>query len=361
MERLETVKNNGVDSDLYRDCINEADNYLGMPILVITQQDNTFVEDKHYYSSIGIYWWPDPNNPGGKYIRKDGVRNPESNKYGHSILYSLGYRLTTLSVAFFLTNDSKYREGYFEQLRAFSLNTDTYMYPNFEYAQIVPGYFNNHGRGAGIIEAEIFTDILDSYRLVDMIEKVDEQTDRGIKKWFSDFLTWMLTSELGKSERAANGNIPLFYDVLALDIAVFVKNKALMREFTRGFRKKRLDVQIMSDGSQPVELARTRGFFYSIFNLKHIVDFCIIQESLGNHYYKKNRDIIDRAFLFLIPYIGNQEAFKYQQITSWDECEDQLKRQILRLERMRPNRNITYDFSSYRSNLHYNKISQILD
>src|SRR5689334_13854546 len=28
------------------------------------------------YYSEGPYWWPDPKNPGGPYIRKDGERNP---------------------------------------------------------------------------------------------------------------------------------------------------------------------------------------------------------------------------------------------------------------------------------------------
>src|SRR5580704_11674272 len=29
------------------------------------------------YFSEGPYWWPDPKNPDGPYIRKDGQRNPE--------------------------------------------------------------------------------------------------------------------------------------------------------------------------------------------------------------------------------------------------------------------------------------------
>ena len=31
----------------------------------------------HDYVSEGPYWWPDPKNPGGPYIRKDGQRNPD--------------------------------------------------------------------------------------------------------------------------------------------------------------------------------------------------------------------------------------------------------------------------------------------
>jgi hypothetical protein len=38
--------------------------------------------DAHEYYSEGPYWWPDPKNPAGPYIRKDGERNP--NRYTHN-------------------------------------------------------------------------------------------------------------------------------------------------------------------------------------------------------------------------------------------------------------------------------------
>jgi hypothetical protein len=31
---------------------------------------------KHDYFSEGDYWWPDPENPDGPYIRRDGMSNP---------------------------------------------------------------------------------------------------------------------------------------------------------------------------------------------------------------------------------------------------------------------------------------------
>ena len=32
----------------------------------------------HDYFSEGDYWWPDPQNPGGPYIQKDGLSNPDN-------------------------------------------------------------------------------------------------------------------------------------------------------------------------------------------------------------------------------------------------------------------------------------------
>lgn len=361
MDQLAIIKQNGPKSSIYKSCISNADKFLSEPYLAITDKKKSFASDKHYYSSLAPYWWPDPQNPGGKYIRKDGLRNPELNDYDSSILSSLRNRLKALSIAYYLAGENNYREAFLKQLRVFFLDPDTYMYPNLEYAQVIPGYNNNRGRGAGVIAAEYFLDILDSYRLVNVTKPIDYETDRGIKKWFSDFLTWMLTSEIGKEEREGNGNIPLFYDEIALDIALFVDNNTFADELTRDFRKNRLDVQIMADGRQPYELVRTKAYDYSIYNLTHIVDFCLIQESRGNRYYKKNKNIIDSAFLYLIQFIGNQEAFEYQEISSWEECEEKLKRQVLRLKRLRPKRNRIYDYNHLSEGLRINKIDHVLN
>ena len=32
----------------------------------------------HDFYSEGDYWWPDPENPDGPYIRRDGVSNPDN-------------------------------------------------------------------------------------------------------------------------------------------------------------------------------------------------------------------------------------------------------------------------------------------
>src|SRR3954451_12746903 len=40
-----------------------------------TRPDNVTAGPNDYYSEVP-YWWPDPKNPKGPYIRKDGERNP---------------------------------------------------------------------------------------------------------------------------------------------------------------------------------------------------------------------------------------------------------------------------------------------
>ena len=41
-----------------------------------THRPENVTAGPHDYYSEGPYWWPNPANPKGPYIRKDGERNP---------------------------------------------------------------------------------------------------------------------------------------------------------------------------------------------------------------------------------------------------------------------------------------------
>src|ERR1043165_8957196 len=46
------------------------------PWTVTTHRPENVSAGPNDYYSEGPYWWPDPRNPKGPYIRKDGERNP---------------------------------------------------------------------------------------------------------------------------------------------------------------------------------------------------------------------------------------------------------------------------------------------
>lgn len=46
------------------------------PWSVTTHRPENVTAGPNDYYSEGPYWWPDPKNPTGPYIRKDGERNP---------------------------------------------------------------------------------------------------------------------------------------------------------------------------------------------------------------------------------------------------------------------------------------------
>src|SRR5918995_1076852 len=56
-----------------------ADRYLGeQPVTITAAQSPRSAGGRHDYFSEGDYWWPDPANPGGHYIQKDGQTNPDN-------------------------------------------------------------------------------------------------------------------------------------------------------------------------------------------------------------------------------------------------------------------------------------------
>ncbi|HXT30743.1 MAG TPA: alginate lyase family protein, partial [Vicinamibacterales bacterium] len=54
-----------------------ADKYLkDAPLTVTASHSPRSAGGQHDYFSEGDYWWPDPANPDGPYIQKDGLSNP---------------------------------------------------------------------------------------------------------------------------------------------------------------------------------------------------------------------------------------------------------------------------------------------
>src|SRR4029079_19140328 len=56
-----------------------ADRYLQRsPVTVTSTRAARSAGGPHDFFSEGDYWWPDPKNPGGPYIQKDGMTNPDN-------------------------------------------------------------------------------------------------------------------------------------------------------------------------------------------------------------------------------------------------------------------------------------------
>ena len=117
-------------------------------------------------------------------------------------------------------------------------------------------------------------------------------------------------------------------------MALFVGNMKAANKLAKEYKKRVLDVQIDKDGKQPAELARTLAYGYSVSNLNEIVDFCLVMENLGGHFYKENQKVIDSAFAYLYKFVGHREVFPYQQISAWDHYENALLKNMSRLRRL---------------------------
>lgn len=312
---------------------------------ILTKKLNSVVEknkpapsgDIHDYISCGPYWWPDPKNPEGPYIRRDGESNKDvltSDKKNLSIMTK---GIVTLSLAYYLTGNEKYAAKAAENLNIWFLNPDTKMNPNLNFGQTIKGHFNGEGRGAGIIETYSFVDMLDGIELLKKSPAFTKKINSGLNNWFSDYLNWMLTSKIGNQEHNTKNNHGTAFEVQATRIALFLNKTDVAGKFIKEFPQRRIFTQIEADGKQPFELVRTKALHYSTFNLAHMLDMCSIAKTLGMDLFnEKSNDgrSISKGLDYLASFAGKpKDEFPYQQISDWDMEQQKLCWQLYRADK----------------------------
>src|SRR4030095_2025364 len=62
----------------------------------------------HDFFSEGDYWWPDPGNPVGPYVQRDGMTNPDNFVEHRRALIRLSVQVPALAAAWRLTGDTRY-------------------------------------------------------------------------------------------------------------------------------------------------------------------------------------------------------------------------------------------------------------
>ena len=86
-----------------------ADRYLKeSPLTISASRSPRSAGGVHDYFSEGDYWWPDPQNPSGPYIQKDGMSNPDNFNDHRRALMRFSVQMPALVAAYTLTKDAKY-------------------------------------------------------------------------------------------------------------------------------------------------------------------------------------------------------------------------------------------------------------
>ena len=287
------------------------------PVSVVDKEHLPPSGDKHDYFSIAPYWWPDPTKKDGlPYFRRDGQINPERYLTGdREKVRTLNLTVFTLALAYAIAGDETYSAHAVRFLKTWFLNPGTRMNPNLNHAQAIKGM--NEGRGTGIIDTHDFIRVIDGIRMLEGSRSWTKADADRMKQWFSEYLKWLNESTGGKEEAAATNNHGSLYDVQCICIALFTGKTEEAKQILREVGTKRIAVQVEPDGSQPLELARTKAYNYSLLNLEGLIDLATLGERLGVDVWSfraPNGASIRKAIDFLIPYTLGQKKWTWDQI-----------------------------------------------
>jgi len=253
-----------------------ADNWLHQgPWTVVDKPKPAPGGDVHDYLSQAPYWWPTTtpgaDNPWGcPYVQRDGQRNPEvdtgTDRQDVEKVFDSTY---DLALAWYYTGDKRYAHKADQVLRTWFLD------------QFIPCKYD--GRAIGVIDfSQSYTSVVDAIAILGTGAPGWTRNDRtAMASWNSDFLGWLKNSAFGKEEGAAANNHGTFYDMELAALAYATGDKALARRTVLDARAKRIDPQIAGDGSQPQELARTRSWHYSTFDLVAYTRLAAIGRHVG--------------------------------------------------------------------------------
>lgn len=279
--------------------------------------------DVHDYLSQAPYWWPSQpktaDNPWGcPYVQRDGQRNPEvdtgTDRQDVEKVFDSTY---DLSLAWYYTGKKKYAEKAASVLRTWFLDPGTRMNPNLNHGQFIPCKYD--GRAIGIIDfSQSYTSVLDAIAILNTGAPGWSRTDRSeMLAWNTDFRDWLADGAFGKEEGAAKNNHGTFYDMLLAGLAYATGDRDLARQTVLDARAKRIDPQIAADGSQPQELARTRSWHYSTFDLVAYTRLAAIGRHVGVNlwsYEGPEGQSLFKAVDYLLPAATGAQSWPYAEL-----------------------------------------------
>ncbi len=288
-----------------------ANQYLRETPITITESSSPrSTGGLHDFFSEGDYWWPDPQNPDGPYIQRDGMSNPDNFVAHRSALMRLSVHVPALAAAWKLTKDEHYSQHAVDHLRAWFIDPATRMNPNLQYAQAIHGRFT--GRGTGIIDTIHLVEVTRAIEVLEQSKALTASDLAGIRQWFSDYLTWMTTSKNGMDERDAKNNHGTCWVMQVAAFAHLTGNRELLAYCRTRFKTVLAPNQIAPNGSFPEELRRTKPYGYSLFNLDAMTTVCQIlstpEDDLWTFTTADGRNMT-QVMVYITPYIKDKKTW----------------------------------------------------
>ena len=289
------------------------------PWTVTADRPQGIAMDSHEYYSEAPYWWPQSEDPTAPYVRKDGQVNPNRFLANKTALNSMAETVFTLGTAAYLLDEPRYAQRAARIIRVWFLDLKTRMNPTLENGQAIRNV--NSGRGAGILDGRVFIRAIQGMEFLAQTGNWDPKEQAATKKWFQEYLHWLLTSTPADAEKLAGNNHSSWWTAQTAAVATFVEDDAAQKLAFNFYRDHIFPHQIKPDGSAPREELRTRSLSYSVFNLEAFTVTCRIAQLRGVDLWSvtgKGKVTIATVIDYLQPYMADPKKWSKEQIVEFN-------------------------------------------
>ena len=312
--------------------------------------------DTHSYVSIAPYWWPctctDPPAGAGcdtpppapaaagdsqpaacdpasglPWKQHDGVFNTQAIALfaARSQWDAFQAAFTNATLAYALTGDEEIALHAAAWARVWFLAPATYMRPNLDHGQFIPGVTD--GRGIGVIDFSMFLTLgfLDGLVLLRTSLAWTPADEAGVQAWFRALLAWLTTAPVALEEADTLNNHLTFYRALVQAVALFVGDGATAAAFAASDAARVVDVQVGANGALPLEEVRTRSLHYVTFDLHALQSLATTARRAGVDVWAarsagNNTNIADAA-AYMAPFADGSQTWPFEQIDAFSYSE----------------------------------------
>jgi len=264
----------------------------------------------HDFFSEGDYWWPDPGNPDGPYVQRDGMTNPDNFVEHRRALMRLSVQVPALAAAWRLTGDGRYALHAGRHLRAWFVDPETRMAPHLRYAQAIHGITT--GRAQGVIDTLHLVEVARAIEALDQSPALSLAEREEVRGWFREYLRWLTTDANALKERDARNNHATCWLLQVAAFARLVGDEKEMAAARERFKTVIVPNQVAPDGSFPEELRRTKPYGYSLFNLEAMAGVAQTLSTTADNLWTfegpEGRGLA-RAMAYMVPYIRDKKAW----------------------------------------------------
>jgi hypothetical protein len=170
-------------------------------------------------------------------------------------------------------------------------------------------------RGIGIIDT---LHLAEAAPAIEVLKHSDAMTPKilaGLKQWFADYMDWMIRHPQGISEMNTENNHAVAYCVQVAAFARLVGDEDRLEWARRRFKDVLMPLQMAQEGGFSRELARTKPYGYSLFQLDNMSLLCELLSTATDNlwaYPLPDGRNMQKAMDFLFPYLKNKSQWPYR-------------------------------------------------